>query len=85
MKQDRVWQNLVGELIENPILYDGMSVPSIKSKIAVGYLRQLKAVPRPSDLHRYAVSLFYIVKHELHRRDNPIPDDALLNEYKNTF
>jgi len=82
LKQDRTWQNMITELIENPTMYDGMTVPSIKSKIAVGYLRQLKAVPRPSDLHRYAVSLYYIVKHGLHQHDNVIEDDALINEYK---
>jgi len=80
-KVDRVWQQLMEELIETPTKYDGKSIPQIKSIISVEYLRRLKAVPRPSDLHRYAMSLFYIVKHDLHKNGYEIDDDALENEY----
>lgn len=81
-KVDRVWERLITELIENPGKYDGKQIHQIKSMISVGYLKQLKAVPRPSDLHRYAVSLFYIVKHDLHTSDKDnIPLNALEEEY----
>lgn len=81
VKPDRVWEGLMQKLIENPDIYDGKSVPEIKSMISVDYLRRLKAIPRPSDLHRYAVSLWHIVKHDLHVRDADIPLDALVEEY----
>lgn len=81
-KVDRTWQRLMTELIETPGLYNDKTIPQIKAKIAASYLRQLKAVPRPSDLHRYAVSLFYIVKHNLHTDpDAPLLDSALYEEY----
>lgn len=82
VKPDRVWENLMNELIERPDMYDDKAVPHIKSMIAASYLRKLKAVPRPSDLHRYAVSLYYIVRHDLHRSEHAtIPEMALLEEY----
>lgn len=82
LKQDRIWARLIEELTMEPTMYDGKTIPEIKSKIAVGYLRQLKAVPRPSDLHRYATSLFYIVKHKLHSDEKATIDwDALVDEY----
>jgi len=81
LKPDRVWERLMMELIENPTKYDGKSVHQIKSMISVEYLRKLKAIPRPSDLHRYAVSLFHIVKYEAHIKEAEIPDDALESEY----
>lgn len=80
-KPDRVWQHLMEDLIRNPDMYDGKQIHQIKSMISVSYLRRLKAVPRPSDLHRYALSLYYIVKHELHVKEADIPLDALDNEY----
>lgn len=84
VKQDKTWQRLMTELIESPGLYNGMTIPRIKAKIAVSYLNQLKAVPRPSDLHRYAVSLYYIAKHNLHQDENArIKDVELLEEYDN--
>lgn len=81
VKPDRVWENLMTELIENPTKYDGKAVHQIKSMISVSYLNRLKAIPRPSDLHRYAVSLYYINKHGLHQNDGKIPEDELDNEY----
>lgn len=82
IKQDRVWQGLMSDLIENPTLYDDKLVHQIKSMISASYLRKLKAVPRPSDLHRYAVSLYHIVKWNLHTNpDAVIPDTALEEEY----
>lgn len=80
-KADRVWEGLMSDLIEHPHMYDDKAVYQIKSMISVAYLKRLKAVPRPSDLHRYAVSLFYIVKHDLHNRGQDIPLDALEEEY----
>lgn len=80
-KPDRVWQNLIEELIHNPEMYDGKQIHQIKSMISVGYLKKLKAVPRPSDLHRYAISLYYIVKYELHIKEADIPMNALDDEY----
>lgn len=82
LKVDRVWERLMNELIEQPDRYDNKTVAQIKSMISVSYLRNLKAMPRPSDLHRYATSLYYIVKHDLHVNDKAeIPDEALVEEY----
>lgn len=82
VKQDRVWQRLIEELIENPTKYEDKTVAQIKSMISVSYLRQLKAMPRPSDLHRYAVSLWHINKHGLHASETAIiDDDALVEEF----
>lgn len=81
VKPDRVWEGLMKTLIENPDMYDDKAVYQIKSMISVDYLKKLKAIPRPSDLHRYAVSLFHIVKYDLHRREADIPLDALEQEY----
>lgn len=83
IKVDRTWERLCNELIETPMKYDGYTVPQIKSSIAVAYLRQLKAVPRPSDLHRYAISLYYIAKHGLHNSErlDSLGEMALLEEY----
>lgn len=80
-KPDRVWEKLMQELIEKPDLYDGKQVHQIKSMISVSYLKNLKAIPRPSDLHRYATSLYYIVKYDLHSKGQEIPLSALEEEY----
>jgi len=81
-KPDRVWERLMTEFIENPTLYDDKTIPQIKSMISVSYLRKLKAVPRPSDLHRYALSLYKIGQYGLQRSsDAQIPDFALVQEY----
>lgn len=80
-KPDRVWERLIFELIGSPDMYDGKQIHQIKSMISVKYLKQLKAVPRPSDLHRYAISLYYIVKYDLHIKEGDIPLDALEEEY----
>lgn len=82
-KADKTWEKLLEGISSHNNIYDGKSVPQIKSLIAVSYLRQLRAVPRPSDLHRYAISLFYITKHGLINEKNTIEDDALLPEYNN--
>lgn len=81
VKPDRVWEGLITKLIEQPDMYDGKTIPQIKSMISVDYLRRLKAVPRPSDLHRYAISLWYIIKYDLHVKDSDIPLDAMEDEY----
>lgn len=82
VRPDRVWERLMTELIENPTKYDGKQVHQIKSMISAEYLRKLKAIPRPSDLHRYAVSLYQIVKYGAHVNEQvDIPDDAMDNEY----
>lgn len=83
VKPDRVWENLMIELIENRTKYDDKTIPEIKSMIATSYLRKLKAMPRPSDLHRYATSLWYIVKYQLHVSDNEIPELAMVQEFAN--
>lgn len=72
-KRDQVWERLK----ENKDLYKDLTVRQIKSKISAKWLNDGKAVPRPSDLHRYAISLFYICKYT----DEEIPDDALEGEY----
>lgn len=82
IRPDRVWERLMSELIENPNKYEGKQVHQIKSMISCEYLRKLKAIPRPSDLHRYAVSLYHISKHGLHVNENAVlEDDALDGEY----
>lgn len=90
VKPDKTWEKLVEGMLHDWNKYEGKSVPLIKSMIAVSYLRDLRAVPRPSDLHRYAISLFYITKFNLMNRDKTgqrinreIPDDALVPEYNN--
>jgi len=69
IKQDRVWMGLRDDIDK----YRGLTVKAIKSKICAKWLNEGKAIPRPSDLHRYAVSLYYLNKHE-----GLIPDNALL-------
>lgn len=82
-KSDKTWEKLLEGISSRHNIYDTKTVPQIKSMIAVSYLRQLRAVPRPSDLHRYAVSLFYITKHNLINEKSIIEDDALMPEYNN--
>lgn len=82
VKTDKTWERLVNEMIQNPDKYRGKTVPQIKSQIAVDYLRNLKAVPRTADLHRYAISLYYISLHGIHTTDKAkISDEALVLEY----
>lgn len=71
---DRVWERLKKDIKS----YDKKTVREIKSSIASDWLNQGKAIPRPSDLHRYAVSLYYLNKYQ---HEDCVPEDALLPEY----
>lgn len=80
-KPDHTWERLITELMDNPDMYVNMTLTQVKSKIAVSYLRQLKAVPRTADLHRYALSLLRISQHNLHKGEDKISDTALVLDY----
>jgi len=73
-KVDRVWERLR----DSRDKYKDLTLPKIKSKIAVDYLNSGKAVPRPSDLHRYAISIYYLNKYD---DKGYLEDDALECEY----
>lgn len=73
VKPDRVWERLYSEHED----YENMTLKEIKSKISVDYLNNGKAIPRPSDLHRYALSLLYLNKF----RGRDIPAKAMIDEY----
>lgn len=77
VKPDRVWERLV----EQGDRYVGKSVRQIKSMIAAQWINDGKAVPRPSDLHRYAISIFYRLKYFTEENNYQVPDWALENEY----
>lgn len=68
VRPDRVWERLV----DNRDKYDGLNVKQIKSKLVAEWLNAGKAMPRPSDLHRYAVSLYLRQKY----KDGEVPDEA---------
>lgn len=72
-KQDRVWLRL----LDQRDIYIGKTVPQIKSMIAAEWLNSGKALPRPCDLHRYSLSLFYKNKYT-----DEIPADALEDIYR---
>lgn len=71
-KIDRVWERLKA----NKTDYKDMTVKAIKSKLCADWLNDGKAIPRPSDCHRYAVSLYYINKFN----DSYVPDNALMED-----
>lgn len=78
VRPDRVWERLRDRMDE----YADMTVARIKSKIAADYLNNGKAIPRTADLHRYAMSLYYLNKYRKDQAgDVQIPDTALENEY----
>lgn len=72
VKQDKVWIRL----LDNKEKYRSKTVAQIKSSIAADWLNQGKALPRQCDLHRYALSLYYILKYE-----GEVPEDALETVY----
>lgn len=67
VRPDRVWERLSAKSED----YADMTVRGIKSKLCAEWLNAGRAVPRPSDLHRYAVSLFLLNKYQ-----GEVPDDA---------
>lgn len=71
-KVDRVWERLRDHRED----YQGLTVKAIKSKLAADWLNNGRAVPRSADLHRYAISLYYLNKY----KDEVVPDDALMYE-----
>lgn len=79
-KIDRVWEKLRNAADE----YQDMTIARIKSKISADYLNNGKAIPRSADLHRYAMSLFYLNKYKNEGTYDQIPDTALEEYYQNT-
>lgn len=71
-RPDKVWERLVADEDK----YSNKSVKQIKSMICAEWLNMGKAIPRPSDLHRYAVSLYMRQKY----KGNEVPDDAFEKE-----
>lgn len=67
VRPDRVWERL----LTHRAAYANMAIDKIKNKMMVEWLNNGKAIPRSADLHRYAVSLYYLNKH-----DGIVPDDA---------
>ena len=74
-RPDLVWKSLY----ENMDSYRDLSIPKIKSKLAVERLREGKAIMRNADAHRYALSLYYLNKYNREE----IPDDALVCHFQN--
>lgn len=80
VRPDRVWERLHAKADD----YSDMTIARIKSKLSVEYLNSGRAIPRPSDLHRYAMSLFYLNKYKKEQvGDVEIPDTALEEYYNN--
>lgn len=74
-RPDLVWKSLY----ENRASYRDLTIPKIKSKLAVERLREGKAIMRSADAHRYALSLYYLNKYN----GEEIPDDALVCHFEN--
>lgn len=79
-KVDRVWEKLRDHKDE----YKDMSIARIKSKISADYLNNGKAIPRSADLHRYAISLYYLNLYVGEDRHGFVTDTALEEYYINT-
>lgn len=78
VKADRVWERLHAKADD----YSGLTIKAIKSKLAAEWLNNGRAVPRTADLHRYAMSLYYLNKFKKDQvGDTMIPDTALMEEY----
>lgn len=77
IKPDRVWERLVDQIDK----YKDKSVKQIKSMIAAQWINDGKAIPRPSDLHRYAISIHYRLKYFNKDWEYQVPDWALEGEY----
>lgn len=74
-KQDKTWEMLKDQSDK----YIDKNIKQIKSMICAQWLNNGKAIPRPSDLHRYSLSLFYLNKF----KDEPdgVPEYALEGEF----
>lgn len=69
VRPDRVWERLSSQKEE----YSDLTLREIKSKMVAQWLNAGKAMPRPSDLHRYAVSLYMLNKY-----DGEVPADGYI-------
>lgn len=78
-KPDKTWEMLK----EQSEKYVDKSVKQIKSMICAQWLNNGKAIPRPSDLHRYAVSLYYLNKFKDEKGIIDVPEYALEGEFIN--
>lgn len=72
-RPDKVWERLVADEDK----YSEKTIKQIKSMICAEWLNMGKAIPRPSDLHRYATSLYMRQKY----KGNEVPDDAMENYF----
>lgn len=72
VRPDRVWERLK----LNQMKYKDKTVREIKAMIAAEWINAGKAMPRPSDLYRYATSLYYLNKY-----DGEVPEGAMLEEF----
>lgn len=68
-RPDKVWEKLKTQIDA----YKGKSIKQIKSMISAQWLNEGKAMPRPSDLHRYAISLHTLSYYS----GEMVPDEAL--------
>lgn len=73
VRPDRIWERLYAKHKD----YQHLSLAQIKSKIATEWLNAGKAMPRPSDLHRYAMSLKWLNKYQ----GKEIPEFAMQEEF----
>lgn len=76
-KADKTWEKLV----ENIDKYKEKTIKQIKSMIAAQWINEGKAIPRPSDCHRYAVSIHYRLKYFNKDWNFEVPEWALEGEY----
>jgi len=76
-KPDKTWEKLV----ENIDKYKEKTIKQIKSMIAAQWINEGKAIPRPSDCHRYAVSIHYRLKYFNKDWNYEVPEWALEGEY----
>lgn len=76
-KQDKTWEMLK----EQSDKYFDKNIKQIKSMICAQWLNNGKAIPRPSDLHRYSVSLYYLNKFKDEKGVVDVPEYALEGEF----
>lgn len=77
VRPDRTWEHLVNQIDK----YKDKHIKHIKAMIAAEWINNGKAIPRPSDLHRYAVSIHYRLKYWNKDWEFTVPDWALETEY----
>lgn len=66
--KDATWEYLYKKFHETTLDIASWSVDTFKAYICRDWLERMKALPRPSDLHRYAWSL-YLLRHCIREKD----------------